>query len=99
MKVKTKVGGSSRKTKSFSRGRPGDKKRSLHGLGRKRFCRLCVDKTKAVDYKDTKRLEAFITERGKMVSSRLSGNCAKHQRIVAEAITKARFISLLPYTR
>ncbi len=94
MKVKTKD-----KTKTFSKSKVKDKKRSLHTIGRKRFCRLCVDKAKSVDYKDTKRLEAFINERGKIVSSRLSGNCAKHQRIIAEAITKARFISLMPYTR
>lgn len=100
MKVKTKVGGTSRsKTLTKGKGKFKDKKRGLHAIGRKRFCRLCVDKAKSVDYKDTKRLEAFITERGKMLSSRLSGNCAKHQRIIAEAITKARFISLLPYTR
>ncbi len=101
MKVKTKVGGT--KSKAFAKGKGkgkfGDKKRSLHTIGRKRFCRLCVDKAKSVDYKDTKRLEAFITERGKMLSSRLSGNCAKHQRIIAEAITKARFVSLMPYVR
>ena len=99
MKVKTKMSGPKSKTFTKGKGKFGDKKRSMHSIGRKRFCRLCVDKAKSVDYKDTKRLEAFITERGKMVSSRLSGNCAKHQRIIAEAITKARFISLLPYTR
>ncbi len=101
MKVKQRVVGSKSKTlsKGKGKGKFGDKKRSLHTIGRKRFCRLCVDKATAVDYKDTKRLEAFITERGKMLSSRLSGNCAKHQRIIAEAITKARFVSLLPYTR
>jgi small subunit ribosomal protein S18 len=66
---------------------------------RKRFCRLCVDKVKTIDYKDAKRLEAFIKERGKILSPRISGNCAKHQRRVAEAIKKARFVSLLPYTR
>jgi len=68
-------------------------------IARKRFCRFCVDKVKFIDYKDTKRLEAFITERGKIVSSRFSGNCAKHQRRIAEAIKKARFLSLVPYTR
>jgi len=100
MKVKTKVGGGrGAKAKTLVKGKYGDKKRSAHTVGRKRFCRLCVDKTKSLDYKDTKRLEAFINERGKIVASRLSGNCAKHQRMVAEAITKARFISLLPYTR
>ncbi len=66
---------------------------------RKRFCRLCVDKTKSLDYKDVKRLEAFIKERGKIASTRGSGNCAKHQRMLTEAIKRARFLSLLPYTR
>ena len=66
---------------------------------RKKFCRLCVDKTKAIDYKDVKRLEGFIRERGKILSRRISGNCAKHQRRITEAIKKARFMSLLPYTR
>jgi len=66
---------------------------------RKRFCRLCIDKAKTIDYKDARRLEGFIKERGKIVSTRISGNCAKHQRIIAEAIKKARFMSLLPYTR
>lgn len=75
------------------------KKRDMLLPPRKRFCRFCVDKVKFIDYKDIKRLEAFIKERGKIVSSRFSGNCAKHQRRVAEAIKKARFISLLPYVR
>lgn len=75
------------------------RKRDILSLTRKKFCRLCVDKVKSMDYKDSRRLEAFIKERGKIVSTRISGNCAKHQRMVAEAIKKARFISLLPYTR
>ncbi|MFH1269555.1 MAG: 30S ribosomal protein S18 [Candidatus Omnitrophota bacterium] len=75
------------------------KKRDVLVSVRKKFCRLCVDKVKALDYKDARRLEAFIKERAKIVSRRFSGNCARHQRMVAEAIKKARFISLLPYTR
>ncbi|MDP2938454.1 MAG: 30S ribosomal protein S18 [Candidatus Omnitrophota bacterium] len=76
------------------------RKRDILVSVRKKFCRLCVDKvTSIVDYKDVRRLEAFIKERGKIVSTRISGNCAKHQRMVAEAIKKARYISLLPYTR
>jgi small subunit ribosomal protein S18 len=94
MKVKTSF-----KSKTFAKGKFGEKKRSAHVIVRKKFCRLCVDKAKFIDFKDGKRLEAFITERGKIVSRRYSGNCAKHQRLVAAAITKARFISLLPYTR
>lgn len=66
---------------------------------RKRFCRFCVDKVKEIDYKEVKRLEIFIRERGKIQSSRFSGNCAKHQRRLTEAIKQARFISLLPYSR
>lgn len=93
MRVKTRMGerGSERTKKVF--------KKKEHLVPRKRFCRFCTDKVKSIDYKDVKRLEAFITERGKMVSSRISGNCARHQRRIAEAISKARFISLIPYTR
>ncbi len=84
-----------------ARGRRIIKKKERNGLMpmRKRFCRLCVDKVKAMDYKDAKRLEAFIKERGKITSTRSSGNCAKHQRMVASAIKRARYLSLLPYTR
>jgi len=92
MKVKTKTFTKTR-TKATTR------KRDAQLITRKRFCRFCVDKVKSIDYKDIKRLEAFITERGKILSSRISGNCAKHQRRIAEAIKKARFISLVPYTR
>ena len=93
MKVKTRTG-------PGGRGRPLIKKKSdAHIIPRKKFCRLCLDKTKAIDYKDLRRLEGFITERGKILSSRISGNCAKHQRRLAEAIKKARFISLIPYIR
>lgn len=83
-------------------GRGGAKKSEPLFKNRKRFCRFCVgnvDKDKAIDYKDVKRLEVFVTERGKIVSSRYSGNCAKHQRRVSEALKKARFLSLLPYIR
>ena len=68
-------------------------------IPRKRVCRFCVDKVKRLDYKEVKRLEAFIKERGKMLSPRISGNCAKHQRMLARAIRKARFLALLPYVR
>ena len=68
-------------------------------IARKKICRFCADKTKSIDYKDVRRLESFIRERGKMVSSRFSGNCAKHQRLLKVAIKKARFISLVPYVR
>lgn len=86
------------KTRTFTK-KPLGKKRSTSLITKKRFCRFCQDKVKSIDYKDVKRLEAFVTERGKILTSRISGNCAKHQRRIAEAIKKARFISLIPYTR
>ncbi|MFA5430890.1 MAG: 30S ribosomal protein S18 [Candidatus Omnitrophota bacterium] len=67
--------------------------------GRKRICRFCADKMENIDYKDIKRLEFFMRDRGKIVSSRLSGNCAKHQRRLVTAIKRARFLALLPYSR
>ncbi|KPK98169.1 MAG: 30S ribosomal protein S18 [Omnitrophica WOR_2 bacterium SM23_72] len=87
------------KPRTFSRARTDRKRRDFGLASRKKFCRFCVDRVKAIDYKDMKRLETFITERGKILSSRVSGNCAKHQRWIAEAIKKARFLSLLPYIR
>lgn len=75
------------------------KKRDTTFAARKKFCRFCVDKVKSIDYKDAKRLESFIKERGKIVARRNSGNCARHQRMIAEAVKKARFLALLPYVR
>ncbi len=65
---------------------------------RRRICRFCVDKAEYIDYKDTNRLKNYITERGKILPRRVSGNCAKHQRMLSEAIKKARVVALLPYT-
>ncbi len=70
---------------------------SRRPIFRKRECRFCVEKIPVIDYKDTPVLQKYITERGKIVSSRISGNCAKHQRKVAKAIKRARMIGLLPF--
>ncbi|NLW06474.1 MAG: 30S ribosomal protein S18 [Clostridia bacterium] len=70
-----------------------DKKRS-----RKRVCSFCVDKIERVDYKDVARLRRYISERGKILPRRISGNCAHHQRQVTTAIKRARALALLPYT-
>ena len=64
---------------------------------KKKFCKFCADKVDQVDYKDILKLKRFITEKGKILPNRITGNCAGHQRIVAEAIKKARYIALLPY--
>jgi small subunit ribosomal protein S18 len=65
---------------------------------RRKVCRFCADSTLEIDYKDPRMLRLFTTERGKIVPRRISGNCAKHQRIVTVAIKRARNIALLPYT-
>lgn len=66
--------------------------------GRRKVCRFCVDSTVGIDYKDPQTLRYFITERGKIVPRRISGNCARHQRKIAQAIKRARKIALMPYT-
>jgi small subunit ribosomal protein S18 len=68
------------------------------GGGRRKVCRFCADKSLKVDYKDVRTLQTFITEGGKIVPSRTSGNCAKHQRQLAMAIKRARVLALLPFS-
>jgi small subunit ribosomal protein S18 len=68
------------------------------GFGRKKVCRFCADSSLAIDYKDAQTLRHFITERGKVIPRRISGNCARHQRKVTTAIKRARNIALLPFT-
>ena len=65
---------------------------------RKKVCKFCVEKVEAVDYKDVARLQKFVTEKGKILPSRISGNCARHQRRLTRAIKFARSIVLLPFT-
>jgi len=65
---------------------------------RRKICRFCADSGIRIDYKDSKLLRYFTTERGKIVPRRISGNCAKHQRILTVAIKRARNIALLPFT-
>ncbi|ADG83806.1 30S ribosomal protein S18 [Thermincola ferriacetica] len=65
---------------------------------RKRVCSFCVDKVEAIDYKDSAKLRKYITERGKILPRRISGNCAKHQRQLTTAIKRARHMALLPFT-
>ncbi|HHT06473.1 MAG TPA: 30S ribosomal protein S18 [Hydrogenispora sp.] len=68
------------------------------GRKKRRVCNFCVDKIEHVDYKDAAKLRKFITERGKILPRRISGNCARHQRQLTVAIKRARQIALLPYS-
>jgi small subunit ribosomal protein S18 len=72
--------------------------RGSPGFGRRKVCRYCADKNAKVDYKDYTQLKYFLTERGKIIPRRISGNCAMHQREVATAIKRSRQIALLPYS-
>lgn len=76
-------------------GKGGARKRAF---ARRKVCRFCADKNVRIDYKDSQTLKYFITDRGKMIPRRISGNCAAHQRKVSVAIKRARMIALLPFT-
>jgi small subunit ribosomal protein S18 len=66
------------------------------GFFKKKVCRFCTQKLK-VDYKDPDTLRRFVTERGKILPRRITGTCAKHQRVVSAAIKRARILALLPF--
>lgn len=71
--------------------RPGKK------VPHKKVCNFCVDKVDYIDYKDVAKLRRYITESGKIMPRRMTGTCARHQRMLAEAIKRARVMALLPY--
>lgn len=85
----------------------GDKKREGRGgpggfgggprFFQKKVCRFCAEKGTLVDYKDSERLKKFLTEKGKIMPRRITGNCAKHQRIIARAIKVARHAAVVAF--
>ncbi len=72
----------------------GKKRRTI---ARRKSCRFCADDNLKIDYKDPRSLKYFVTERGKIIPRRISGNCARHQRKLTEAIKRSRNIALLPF--
>jgi small subunit ribosomal protein S18 len=66
--------------------------------GRRKVCRFCADKESRIDYKDARGLGNYLTERGKIIPSRITGTCARHQRALTTAVKRARTVALLPYT-
>lgn len=66
--------------------------------GRRKVCRFCADKDSRIDYKDSRGLGNYLTERGKIIPSRITGTCASHQRQLTAAIKRARVVALLPYS-
>ena len=65
---------------------------------RKKFCKFTADGVEQIDYKDLATLKNYITETGKLVPSRITGTRSFYQRQLAEAVKRARFLALLPYT-
>ena len=65
---------------------------------RRKVCAFCEDKNLVIDFKDVNTLKKYISERGKILPRRITGNCAKHQRAVTLAVKRARHVALLPYT-
>ena len=68
------------------------------GFKRRKVCRFCSDKDIKIDYKDPGTLKYFITERGKIIPRRISGNSARHQRQLTMAVKRARILALLSFT-
>ena len=64
---------------------------------RRKVCRFCSEKEAVIDYRDASGMKYFISERGKIVPRRISGNCAKHQREMATAVKRARILALIPF--
>jgi small subunit ribosomal protein S18 len=79
------------------RGGDDERGRGRGGFRRRKVCRFCTEKDAKIEYKDAGNLKFFISERGKIVPRRISGNCAKHQREMAVAVKRARAIALIPY--
>jgi small subunit ribosomal protein S18 len=65
---------------------------------KRKVCNFCADKITDINYKDVTRLRKYISERGKILPRRISGNCARHQRLLTVAVKRARIIAFLPFT-
>jgi small subunit ribosomal protein S18 len=81
------------KSREQQQGGGGQRRRHPH----RKSCRFCADKIVTIDYKKIDQIRIFLSDRGKIVPRRISGNCAKHQRALTVAIKRARSVALLPY--
>jgi small subunit ribosomal protein S18 len=76
---------------------PKEGKKYVKRLSRRKVCAFCQNKVEDIDYKDVNTLKKYITEGGKILPRRMTGVCAKHQRVLAKAIKRARLVDLLPF--
>jgi small subunit ribosomal protein S18 len=75
------------------------KKKIRKGISKKKVCKFCVTGVDALDYKHSELLLRFVNDRGKIAPRRVSGTCAKHQRMLVKAIKRARYVALVPFSR
>jgi small subunit ribosomal protein S18 len=73
------------------------KKLGMRRVPKKKVCAFCQDHSADIDYKDIAKIKRYITEKGKILPRRMSGVCSKHQRLLSNAIKRARVMALLPY--
>ena len=81
-------------------GREGREGRGDRGRGRifrKKVCRFCGEKSSPINFKDTEVIQKFLTEKGKIIPRRITGNCSKHQRVLARAIKRTRHSALVAF--
>ncbi|MCL5409164.1 MAG: 30S ribosomal protein S18 [Candidatus Omnitrophica bacterium] len=64
-----------------------------------KVCKFCHEKAREIDYKDVSRIKRYTSGRGKILAASITGNCAKHQRMLTTAIKRARFMALLPFVQ
>lgn len=81
----------------MSEERTSNVRRNYRRQHRRKVCLFCVEKVDELDYKDVAKLKKYITDKGKIMPRRVTGVCAKHQRVLSEAIKRARVMALLPY--
>ena len=72
-------------------------RKSFKRVSKKKVCQFCIEKATAIDYKEVGKLKKYVTEKGKMLPRRMTAVCAKHQRMLAEAVKRARIVALLPF--
>jgi len=87
-----------RETTTKPKGRTGGRWGGNKFVARRKVCTFCANKSTRIDYKDVNLLGRYLTDRAKILPRRRTGNCARHQRALAAAIKRARYLALLPYT-
>lgn len=79
------------------RDRDGGRRGGRFRRSRRKVCAFCVDRVERIDYKDHQRLREFVSDRGKILKSRMTGTCSRHQRMLSVAVKRARHMALLPF--